>query len=167
MDPSEIEGVAEEAPSLIIFIIPLLVILGAWLINVLVRRSQNRYLAEQEQHFRGKIRLTNLRHYPEGKCRDAALVTGSAAIANNYFVSFWAGLKHVFGGEMKGYTSLCTVAHRLCLVRLMQEAEAMGANAIYNVRFETASILSANNRKQMGGVELIAYGTAVKETETV
>ena len=145
--------------------LPFLLLCGSWLVYFFIRRSRDKYLTEQEWHFQGRIRLTNLKRYPEGRCRDAVLVTGSAVIANNYFVSFLSGLKHLFGGEMKGYTGLCTAARRMALVRMLQEAESLGANAIYNVRFETATIVSANNRKQTGGVELIAYGTGVKEEE--
>ncbi len=142
---------------------PLLLLFGTWLIHRLCGRSRLRYLDEQEAYFRGRIRVTNLRRFPMVGCGNPQLVTGSAAIANNYFVAFLAGFKHLFGGEMKGYTQMCEEARRLALVRLLQEAESVGANAVYNVRFETATIVSAQNNKQTGGVELIAYGTAVRE----
>ena len=57
---------------------------------------------------------------------------------------------------------MCSDARRLALVRMLQEAEAAGANAVFNIRYETATIIAANNQKQSGGVELIAYGTAVR-----
>ena len=88
------------------------------------------------------------------------LVTGSAVVANNYFVSNIARFKHIFGGELKGYTQLCDDARRMALIRMLQEAEQAGANMVYNLRFETATITSGNS-KQAGGVEMIAYGTAV------
>ena len=131
---------------------PLLLLFGTWLIHRLGGRSRLRYLEE-----------TNLRRFPVVGCGNPQLVTGSAAIANNYFVAFLASFKHLFGGEMKGYTQMCEEARRLALVRLLQETESVGANAVYNVRFETATIVSAQNNKQTGGVELIAYGTAVRE----
>ena len=142
---------------------PLLLLVGTWLIHWLGGRSRMRHLDEQEAYFRERIRMTNLKRFPQSGCLNPQLVTGSAAIANNYFVAFLAGFKHIFGGELKGYTEMCEEARRLALVRLLQEAESIGANAVYNVRFETATIVSAQNNKQSGGVELIAYGTAVRE----
>ena len=64
--------------------------------------------------------------------------------------------------EMKGYTGMCSDARRLALVRMLQEAEHFGANAVCNVRFETSTINSGEARKKSGGVELIAYGTAFR-----
>ena len=144
--------------------IPLLILVCAWLSNRHIQRSRDRELTAKENYYRTRIRLNNLKKYPAGSS-SAILVTGCAVIANNYFVSFASSFKHLLGGEMKGYTALCSAARRLAVVRMLEEAERVGANAVYNIRFETATIVSANNQKQSGGVELIAYGTAVKEPE--
>ena len=135
---------------------------GTWLAHLRVNSSRRKYLEEQEKYFRKRLLQTNLKTFPPGKYSNPVLVSGSAVIANNYFVSFAAGFKQMFGGEMKGYTRMCSDARRLATVRLLQEAEAAGANAVFNIRYETATIISANNQKQSGGVELIAYGTAVR-----
>ena len=155
---------ADVAAELIINLgIPLLLLFCAWLLQHRVVRSRRKYLDEQEKHFREVLQISNLKQFPAGgKFTNPVLVAGSAAVANNYFVSFLAGFKHVFGGEVKGYTQLCSDARRLALVRMYQEAEAAGANAVFNIRFETSTIISANNQKESGGVELIAYGTAVR-----
>ena len=155
---------ARAAAELIINLgIPLFLLFGTWLIQHLVVGSRRRYLDTQEKHFREVLQLSNLKQIPAGRhVSNPILVAGSAAIANNYFISFIAGFKHVFGGEMKGYTQMCSDARRLALVRMYQEAEAAGANAVLNIRFETSTIISANDQKQSGGVELIAYGTAVR-----
>ena len=166
-------GTSEEALggliTLALYIgLPLILLLGTCIVNCLIRRSRNKYLAEQELYFSRRIRMTNLKRFPQGSCHDPVLVTGIAVVANNYFVSALANFKHIFGGELKGYTELCAAARRLALVRMLQEADKMGANVIYNLRFETSNILSANNKqKTAGGVELIAYGTAVKEDNAV
>ncbi|MBR4665939.1 MAG: YbjQ family protein [Lentisphaeria bacterium] len=148
--------------DLISLAIPVVLLFGTWLAHRRVNTSRRKYLEEQEQYFRKRLLQTNLKTFPPGKCSDPVLVSGTAVIANNYFVSFAAGFKQVFGGEMKGYTRMCSDARRLAMVRMLQEAEAAGANAVFNVRYETATIISANNQKQSGGVELIAYGTAVR-----
>jgi uncharacterized protein YbjQ (UPF0145 family) len=108
--------------------------------------------------------MTNLERSPDDAVCDPALVTGSVVIATNYFISFISSFKHLFGGEMKGYTGMCSDARRIALVRMLQEAEQLGADAVYNVRFETSTVNSGEKRKSSGGVELIAYGTAVRRT---
>ena len=65
-----------------------------------------------------------------------------------------AGLKNVFGGELKGYTELLTEAREEAVQRMVQQGESIGANAIVNVRFSTSSVTQ-------GAAELFAYGTAV------
>ncbi len=142
----------------------LIMLIVAWFSNRYVKNKRNKYLAEQEEYFRGRIAVCNLKAYPKGICRDPVLVTGCAVIANNYFVSFVSNFRNLFGGRMNGFVELCTAARRLALVRLLQEAEKHGANAVYNVRFETSTISEGdNNKKAAGGVELIAYGTAVRQ----
>ena len=58
------------------------------------------------------------------------------------------------GGELKSYTNLMNEARQGALDRMKQEAEALGANAILNVRFSTSTITQ-------GAAEMLAYGTAV------
>ena len=142
--------------------IPLFLLFATWLTHHLINRSRRQYLSRQESYFRARLLQTNLKSFPAGKCTRPILVSGSAVIANNYFVSFVSGFKHIFGGELKGYTAMCSDARRLATIRMLQEAEAAGANAVVDIRFETSTILSADNQKQSGGVELLVYGTAIR-----
>lgn len=83
------------------------------------------------------------------------LVSGSTVRAKHIGRDFMAGLKNIVGGELKGYTELLHEARDDALVRMKQEAESLGANAVVNVRFSTSSVAQ-------GAAELFAYGTAVK-----
>ncbi|MCU0869717.1 MAG: YbjQ family protein, partial [Burkholderiales bacterium] len=65
-----------------------------------------------------------------------------------------AGLKNIVGGELKGYTELMQEAREEATERMVKQAESVGANAVLNVRFATASITT-------GAAELLAYGSAV------
>lgn len=65
-----------------------------------------------------------------------------------------AGLKNIFGGELKGYTELLQESRAEAMERMIEQAEAVGANAVLNVRFSTSSVAA-------GAAELFAYGTAV------
>jgi uncharacterized protein YbjQ (UPF0145 family) len=65
-----------------------------------------------------------------------------------------AGFKNIFGGELKGYTELLSESREEAIDRLKQQAAALGANAVINVRFSTSSIAA-------GASEIFVYGTAV------
>lgn len=66
-----------------------------------------------------------------------------------------AGLKNVFGWELKGYTELLNESRKEAIERMVSEAEDIGANAILNIRFSTSSVSA-------GASEIYVYGTAVK-----
>jgi uncharacterized protein YbjQ (UPF0145 family) len=82
------------------------------------------------------------------------LVSGSTVRAKHIGKDIMAGLKNVVGGELRGYTELLVDARGEAIRRMSYQAEAMGANAIVNVRFATSSVAQ-------GAAELFAYGTAV------
>jgi uncharacterized protein YbjQ (UPF0145 family) len=42
---------------------------------------------------------------------------------------------------------------------MLDEAKRAGADSVWNVRLETATI---HGKRRVGGVEVLAYGTAVK-----
>ena len=66
-----------------------------------------------------------------------------------------AGIKNVFGGELKGYTELLEESRQEAMDRMIQKAQAMGANAVVGIRFSTSNIAQ-------GASELFVYGTAVQ-----
>jgi len=68
------------------------------------------------------------------------LVQGSSVRAKHVGRDLMAGLKNIFGGELKGYTELLQESRVEAMERMQQQAEALGANAILNVRFSTSSI---------------------------
>ncbi len=83
------------------------------------------------------------------------VVSGSTVRAKHVGRDIMAGVKNVFGGELKGYTELLSESRDEALERMVAQAESLGANAILNVRFSTSSVAS-------GAAELYVYGTAVK-----
>jgi len=46
------------------------------------------------------------------------------------------------------------------VLRMKEQAEEMGAELVFNVKFETASI-SQGRRGTVGSVEVLSYGTAL------
>jgi len=101
------------------------------------------------------VLLTNLEIIPGKRIRKhLGLVQGSSVRAKHVGRDFMAGLKNIFGGELKGYTELLQESRQEAMERMMEEAQAVGANAVLNVRFSTSSVAA-------GAAELFAYGTAV------
>ncbi len=82
------------------------------------------------------------------------LVQGSTVRAKHVGRDLMAGLKNIFGGELKGYTELLHESREEALERMLEQARAVGANAVLNIRFSTSSVAQ-------GAAELFAYGTAV------
>jgi len=107
------------------------------------------------------VQLTNIEEIPNAKIvQHFGLVSGNTIRAKHIGRDFAAGLKNIFGGELKGYTELLTESRKEAIGRMISQAESMGANAIINVRFSTSSVAQ-------GAAEILAYGTAVKVENNV
>ena len=99
--------------------------------------------------------VTNIEVIPGRKItQHLGIVQGNTVRTKHAGRDIMAGFKNIFGGELKGYTELLTEAREEAVERMKQQAEAIGANAVLNVRFSTSSVAA-------GAAELFAYGTAV------
>ena len=99
--------------------------------------------------------LTNLEIVPGHRIvKHLGLVQGSSVRAKHVGRDFMAGLKNIFGGELKGYTELLQESRQEAVERMQEQARAVGANAVLNIRFSTSRVTA-------GAAELFAYGTAV------
>ena len=83
------------------------------------------------------------------------LVQGSTVRAKHAGRDLMAGLKNIVGGELKGYTELFQQSRQEATRRMVEQARALGANAVINVRYSSASVAE-------GAAEILAYGTAVQ-----
>jgi uncharacterized protein YbjQ (UPF0145 family) len=88
------------------------------------------------------------------------LVNGNTIRAKHIGRDFAAGIKNIFGGELKGYTELLIESRHEAIKRMEQQAASKGANAIVNIRFSTSSVAQ-------GASEILVYGTAVKVADDV
>jgi len=99
--------------------------------------------------------LTNLEIVPGKRVeKHLGLVKGKSVRAKQVGRDIMASLKNVVGGELKGYTELLQESREEAVARMSKQAEAVGANAVLNIRFSTSSVTQ-------GAAELYAYGTAV------
>jgi len=99
--------------------------------------------------------ITNLEIVPGKRvAKHLGLVQGSSVRAKHVGRDIMASLKNIFGGELRGYTELLQESREEAMNRMQQQAQAIGANAVLNIRFSTSSVAQ-------GAAELFAYGTAV------
>ena len=78
------------------------------------------------------------------------VVVRSRSIGGNLM----AGLRSLAGGEIHEYTQLLETARKDAVDRLSQNAQAMGANAVVMMRFDSSELGQSMS-------EIVAYGTAV------
>ena len=86
------------------------------------------------------------------------LVNGSMVVSVDYFKRILAMLRIFFGGNVQSYETLIDRARREAVLRMKESCP--GADQVINLRLETSSITKGKG-KQIGSVEVLAYGTAV------
>ena len=99
--------------------------------------------------------LLNIEYVPGKEIEALGLVKGTVVQSKNFGKDFMAGMKTLVGGEIESYTQMLTEARQIATKRMVNEAEALGADAVINVRYGSASVMQ-------GAAEVIAYGTAVR-----
>lgn len=153
------EVLAAIGPSLGTFIF--LIFLGFWFGRWNERRHFER-LVLREKDF-AHIKVMTLKTLPDQPMASGQLVSGNVVIAQDYFKMIAALVRRFFGGKLRSYETLLERARREAVLRLQRQAEALGAHAVYNVRFEASpvGVQTAGNGGPSSGVELFAYGTAV------
>ena len=93
-----------------------------------------------------------------GKSFEAlGMVKGTIVQSKNFGRDFMAGLKTLVGGEIAGYTEMLNEARQIATKRMVDEATALGADAVVGVRYGSSAVMQ-------GAAEVVAYGTAVKFT---
>ena len=103
--------------------------------------------------------LSNMEAVPGATIvRHLGLVQGNTVRAKHIGRDIMAGLKNLVGGELRGYTELLEDARGEATERMIEQASALGANCIVNIRYSTSSIAD-------GASELYVYGTAVELRE--
>ena len=83
------------------------------------------------------------------------LVKGSTIQTKHLGKDITQSFKTLVGGELSAYNEMMNDARALATKRMVQEAEALGADAIVGVRYASAAVMQ-------GAAEVMAYGTAVK-----
>ena len=101
------------------------------------------------------MKLVSIETIPGQEFEALDIVRGTVVYSKNFGRDFMAGMKTLVGGEITGYTEMLVEARQIATKRMVDEAEAMGADAIINIRYGSSAVMQ-------GAAEVIAYGTAVK-----
>ena len=99
--------------------------------------------------------LVNIDHIPGKELEVLGIVKGTIVQTKHFGKDFMAGMKTLVGGEIVGYTEMLTEARQIATKRMVDEAEALGADAVINIRYGSSALMQS-------AAEVIAYGTAVK-----
>lgn len=83
---------------------------------------------------------------------------GSVTQSRNAVSDFGAGVKNIFGGEIRGYTKMINKARQIAMDRMAEDAKRKGADAVVMMRFDS-------NLDSAGLQSVTAYGTAIKFVE--
>ena len=86
--------------------------------------------------------------------KTCGLVRGNTIRARHAGKDIKALFRHLIGGEITEYTKLMGESREQAIDRMVQQAQALGANAIIAARFSTSMIMG-------GAAEILAYGTTV------
>ncbi|MBR6528784.1 MAG: YbjQ family protein [Firmicutes bacterium] len=99
--------------------------------------------------------LLTLNYIPGKEIEALGVVKGTIVQTKNLGKDFMSGMKSLVGGELNSYTEMLNEARQVATKRMVDEATVMGADAVINIRYESASLMQ-------GAAEVMVYGTAVK-----
>lgn len=141
------------------FIIFVVLIMLGYFFGRMAESKHYRSIKEREQFWMTRPACTyKTVGDPRRAIRKSELVCSNVVISVDYFKRIAAGLRNLFGGEVRVYETLLDRARREAILRLHESCE--DADEIINLRLETSSIFKGK-RKQVGSVEVLAFGTAV------
>ena len=101
------------------------------------------------------MKLLSIEYIPGAEIEALGMVKGTIVQTKNVGKDFMAGMKTLVGGEIVGYTQMLEESRQIAVKRMVDEAKALGADAIIGVRYGSSQLMA-------GAAEVIAYGTAVR-----
>lgn len=101
------------------------------------------------------MKLLSIEYIPGVEIEALDMVKGTVVQSKNFGKDFMAGMKTLVGGEIVGYTEMLNEARQIAVKRMVDEAKALGADAVIGVQYGSSQIMQ-------GAAEVVAYGTAVK-----
>ncbi len=143
--------------------LPIFVLLLAYFIGSFIEKMHFKSIREREAETQTFPVVTFDTMPDDWRVNRSDMVSGSIVVSLDYFKRVIAGLRGLIGGRIKAYEPLLDRARREAVLRMIEEAKSQGFDAIFNVRLETSRLANARgNGKGIAGVEMLAFGTAVK-----
>ena len=99
--------------------------------------------------------LLTLNYVPGKEIEALGIAKGTTVQSKNFGKDFMSSMKTLVGGELSAYTEMLNEARQIATKRMVDEAEALGADAVINIRYGSASMMQ-------GAAEVVVYGTAVR-----
>ena len=93
--------------------------------------------------------LVNTDYISGKKLETLSLVKGSTIQSKNLGKDISQSFKTLVGGELKAYNEMMNEARALATKRMVEEAEALGADGIVNIRYSSSAVMQ-------GAAEVIA-----------
>lgn len=90
--------------------------------------------------------LVNTDYISGKELETLGVVKGNIVQTKNFGKDFMAGIKTLVGGEITQYTEMLNQARQIAVKRMVDEAQAMGADAIVNVRYASASVMQERRK---------------------
>ena len=146
--------------------LPILLILLGLIVGGARERLHLSSLRRREQELAFML-VTDIKTFPSAVQTGAppTMVMGQAFIATDYLKSFLAQIRKILGGELKTYQELMLRARREALLRMLEQAQEQGYNAVCNVRLDSADIGGAGLRRGTTMAGIMATGTAYHVSE--
>jgi uncharacterized protein YbjQ (UPF0145 family) len=142
---------------------PILLLMTAYFIGTVIEKNHFRRIRQREAEYQSMPVVTFDTMPDDWNAGESTLVTGSIVVSLDYFKRVIAGLRSLVGGRVKTYEPLLDRARREAVLRMIEDARAQGFDGIYNVRLETSRLANSSGDGQgTAGVEMLAFGTAVK-----
>ena len=101
------------------------------------------------------MQLLSINYVPGREIEALGMVKGSVVQTKHMCNDFMAGMKTLVGGEIRSYTEMLNEARAIATQRMVEEATALGADAVIGITYGSAAVMQ-------GAAEVVAYGTAVK-----
>jgi len=144
------------------FGLPLILLAVGYFVGRVLEARHYASIRQRERELQRVLALST-RYVPEGvNALGSLVVSGSVVVSSDYFKTFVAGFRTLFGGRFRGYETLLERARREALLRMKLQARRNGSSLVIGVRFHTTQVAGS----QTPSVEVLAFGTALRTKPT-
>lgn len=145
---------------ILIYVLPVFFVVFCGGVGAWVERRHYRSIREREAAMRALPAVPTKDWEAGRRVAEARLVASSVVISLDRFKRFLAGLRNLFGGRVRSYETLLDRSRREAILRVKEQCP--DADIITNLRIETSSIANSRGKQGLGGIEVLAYGTAIR-----